>query len=154
MQSARTNKTSVLWLLAIILSLVSNALPQCEISVGQGIQAADWNEIFTQSGPGQKLEPKNAAGWTGGDSTYSILLPNGDTAFFFSDSYIAESPIIKGDGTVFTNASGLRTREPNCLPPLCTQPASSHSAYNSIVIRSADGKTLTTTVGAKNASGL
>lgn len=147
------NKACVLWLLVTVLSLVSNALPQCEISVGQGKKAADWDEIFTQSGPGQKLEPKNAPGWTGGDSTYSLLLANGDTAFFFSDSYIAESPDLSGDGTVFVDANGLRTRKPNCIPPQCAQPASSHFAYNSIVVRAKDGKTLKTLVGAKNANG-
>lgn len=134
-----------------VISVISfhNAFSQCEISVGKGIKAADWDQTFSQNGPGQGLEPRGSAGWTGGDSTYSILLPNGDTAFFFSDSYIAESPTLKGDGTVFTNENGLRTRTPNCLPPLCAQPASSHTAYNSIVIRSKDGKILKTLVGAK-----
>src|SRR6185369_15464981 len=140
-----------LWLLAVFAQIVFS---QCKISSQIGIKAADWDETFTQNGPGTGLEPAGSAGWTGGDSTYSILLPNGDTAFFFSGSYIAESPTIKGDGTVFTNSKGLRTREPNCVPPVCSQKASGQNAFNSIVIRSADGKTLTTKIGPKNENGI
>lgn len=144
----------ILNLLCLLAIFAQTVFSQCEISVGKGKIAKDWNAAFTQNGPGTGLEPKGSAGWTGGDSTYSIQLPNGDTAFFFSDSYIGEFPTIKGDGTSFTNSNGLRTRQPNCVPPLCAQPALGHSAYNSIVIRSKDGKTLTTKTGAKNERGI
>ena len=127
---------------------------QCEISVGKGKTAEDWNEIFTQDGPGKGLEPKDSAGWTGADSTISIELPNGNTVFFFSDSFIAESPEKPGDGRVSTNENGLRLREPNCLPPICgAKPEAIHYVYNSIVVRSKDGKTLKTMVGAKDKNG-
>lgn len=145
---------SLLCLLALVALVNRAAFAQCGIAVEKGRAAADWDAIFTQNGPGSGLEPAGAAGWTGGDSTYSILLPNGDSAFFFSDSYIAEAPTVKGDGTGFTDANGLRTRAPNCLPPVCSEPASAHSAFNSIVVRSRDGKTLTTITGPKNENGI
>lgn len=146
---------SAIFVALFFFSFQTQTLAQnCSLVVKQGLPDAGFDSIFSQNGPGQGLEPKGSAGWTGGDSTYSILLPNGDTAFFFSDSYIAESPTVKGDGTVFVNSNGLRTREPNCVPPLCPQPASAHSAYNSIVIMSADGKTMTTKVGATNERGI
>jgi hypothetical protein len=131
-----------------------SAFPQCEISVGKGESAEDWNEIFTQNGPGTGLEPAGSPGWTGADSTISIELPNGDTAFFFSDSFIAESPEMPGDGRVYTNENGLRLRKPNCLPPFCgPKPEHIHYVYNSIVVRSKDGKTLRTLVGEKDKDG-
>lgn len=131
-----------------------NAFPQCEISVGKGESAEDWNKIFTQNGPGTGLEPKEMAGWTGADSTFSLELPNGDSAFFFSDSYIAESPALPGDGKVYTNENGLRMRQPNCVPPICgPKPEVIHYVYNSIVVRSKDGKTLKTLVGEKDKNG-
>jgi len=121
-----------------------NAFSQCEITVGKGSSAADWDAAFTQNGPG----------WTGADSTISLELPNGDTAFFFSDSFIAENPAKPGDGRVFVNENGLRLREPNCLPPICgAKPEHIHYVYNSIVVRSKDGKTFKTLVGEKDKNG-
>lgn len=125
----------------------------CSISPNLGTAAANWDNVFTQNGPGTGLEPSGSAGWTGADSTYSILLPNGNSAFFFSDSYIAESPAKSGDATVTTNGNGLRTRQTNCNPPLCDPPASLYRAHNSIVVRNASGTQLTTKVGAKDAFG-
>lgn len=120
------------------------AFPQCEISVGKGKSAEDWNKTFT----------RNDSGWTGADSTISLELPNGDTAFFFSDSFIAETPAKPGDGRVSVNKNGLRTREPNCLPPICgAEPEHIHYVYNSIVVRSKDGKNLKTLTGEKDRNG-
>ncbi|MEZ5428979.1 MAG: hypothetical protein R2747_22225 [Pyrinomonadaceae bacterium] len=138
-----------------LLALSAQAVfPQCEISVGKGERAADWDQTFTQNGPGKGLEPAGMPGWTGADSTISIELPNGDSAFFFSDSFIAESPAKPGDGRVYTNENGLRLREPNCLPPICgPKPEHIHYVYNSIVVRSKDGKTLKTLVGEKDKNG-
>src|SRR5688572_16408651 len=64
----------------------------CDLDFRAGTPDNTFDTIFTQDGPGLGLEPIGMAGWTGGDSTYSIELPNGDTAFFFSDSYIGEFP--------------------------------------------------------------
>lgn len=119
-----------------------------------GTKAEEWDDIFTQDGPGKGLEPEGSPGWTGGDSTYSLLLPNGDTAFFFSDSYIGESPRTKGDGTVTPSANGLRTTELNCLPPMCEPAASIFHARNGIVILSRDRKRMKTLVGPKNKYGI
>lgn len=106
--------------------------------------ATEWNKVFTRNGPG----------WTGGDTTVSIELPNGDSAFFFSDSFIAEDPAKPGDGSVHTNSNGLRTREPNCLPPMCgPKPEVIHYVYNSVVVRSKDGKTMRTLTGQKDKYG-
>src|SRR6476469_6517905 len=94
---------------------VNSTLAQtCPLDVRTGTSNSQFDSIFTQDGPGQGLEPAGSAGWTGADSTYSIELPNGDSAFFFSDSYIGESPTLTGDGTVTTDANGLRTRAANC----------------------------------------
>lgn len=121
-----------------------NAFAQCEISVGKGKPAEDWNQTFT----------RNDSGWTGADSTISLELPNGDTAFFFSDSFIAETPAMPGDGRVYINENGLRLREPNCLPPICgPKPEHIHYVYNSIVVRSKDGKNLKTLTGEKDKNG-
>lgn len=130
------------------------AFSQCELSVGKGEMAEDWNKDFTLNGPGTGLAPAGMSAWTGADSTISLELPNGDTAFFFSDSYVAESPEKPGDGKVYTNENGLRLRKPNCVPPVCgPEPEHIHYVYNSIVVRSKDGKTLKTLAGEKDKFG-
>lgn len=145
--------------LVVVLSVLhsistAGAYAQCGISPSTGVVASEWDSIFTQDGPGKGLEPTGSAGWTGGDSTYSVLLPSGDTAFFFSDSYIGESPQIKGDGTVTRTSTGLRSTELNCFPPICEPAASVFRARNSIVVLNKDRTTLRTLVGKKDASGL
>ena len=125
----------------------------CDQEFRVGTPDSVFDSIFTQDGPGLGLEPAGAAGWTGGDSTYSIELPNGDTAFFFSDSYIGELPKFAGDGSVTTDANGLRTREANCFPPLCDPPTVLYRAHNSIVVRSKSTGLLTTYVGPKDVAG-
>ena len=139
----------------IIVSLLPAALlAQCPIVPSKGIVASDWDAIFTQDGPGKGLQSAGAPAWTGGDSTYSLLLRNGDTAFFFSDSYIAESPKTKGDGTVTRFATGLRTTEINCSPPICDPPASSFNARNSIVVLDRERKHMRLLAGPGNENGL
>lgn len=135
---------------SIVLTIVACSLllvevfPQCDIAPGTGAPAVEWNRIFTRNGPG----------WTGGDTTVSLELPNGDSAFFFSDSYMAEDPALPGDGSVFTNGRGLRMRKPNCLPPMCgPKPEVIHYVYNSVVVRSKDGKTVRTLTGPKDKYG-
>lgn len=129
----------------LLLTFFANIVfPQCDITVGKGESAKEWNDIFTRNGPG----------WTGADTTVSIEQPNGDSAFFFSDSFIAEEGGKPGDGSVQVNANGLRTRQPNCLPPFCgPKPEVIHYVYNSIVIRSKDGKTMRTLTGPKDKNG-
>ncbi len=129
--------------IAFIIS-ASPVFAQCDIKVGVGEPADEWNAAFTRSGPG----------WTGADTTASVELPSGDTAFFFSDSFIAEDPQKPGDGTVQVNANGLRTRMPNCLPPFCgPKPEHIHYVFNSIVVRSKDGKSFRTLTGEKDKNG-
>ncbi|HEX6279920.1 MAG TPA: hypothetical protein VFZ49_07875 [Pyrinomonadaceae bacterium] len=131
-------------ILLVISLFVQTALGLCEISVGKGESATEWNEIFTRNGPG----------WTGADTTVSIELANGDSAFFFSDSFIAEDPPKLGDGAVYTNANGLRLRRPNCIPPFCgPAPEVIHYVYNSVIVRSKDGKTMRTLTGPKDKNG-
>ncbi|MCC6824445.1 MAG: hypothetical protein IT172_01725 [Acidobacteria bacterium] len=143
--------------LALVLCIgttASSSYAHCTLNVGKGETAKEWDAIFTQKGPGTGLEPKGIPGWTGADSTISIELPNGDSAFFFSDSFIGEWPPMPGDGRVHTNTNGLRLRTPNCLPPICgPEPEHIHYVYNSIVVRSKDGKTLRTLVGEKDKFG-
>ncbi len=140
--------------LIIVLLLPAASFGQCPISPSTGMIAKDWDAIFTQDGPGKGLEPKGSPGWTGGDSTYSLLLPNGDTAFFFSDSYVGEWPKRKGDGTVNRDRNGLRTTRLNCFPPYCEPPASVFKPRNSIVVLNKDRTILKTFVGKKDDDGL
>ncbi len=155
------NRGKVFALLAVIQSaalLLGTFAPSlhaqtCDLDFRAGMPDAAFDPIFTQGGPGLGLEPAGAAGWTGGDSTYSIELPNGDTAFFFSDSYIGEFPRFAGDGSVTTDQNGLRTREANCFPPLCDPPTVLYRAHNSIVVRSKTTGVLTTFVGPKDVAG-
>jgi hypothetical protein len=118
--------------------------PICEIKTSAGQVDVEFEKLFTRNGPG----------WTGADSTYSILLPNGDSAFFFSDSYIAEQPARSGDGTVTVDANGIRRRQVNCYPPLCDPPSSVFRANNSIVVRDQSNGSLRTLAGLRNDNGL
>ena len=119
----------------------------CSLAVQSGTSDSNFDSIFTQNGSGTGLEPAGIPGWTGADSTYSILLPNGDSAFFLSDSYVGEAPAMTGDGTVTTDANGLRTRLSNCGPPICDPPTNLYHAHNSIVIRNAVTGALTALTG-------
>src|SRR6476620_2136368 len=120
--------------LALSLTIGVNG-QTCPVSIQTGTADQQFDSIFTQDGPGTGLETGGTPGWTGADSTYSIELPNGDSAFFFSDSYIAESPAFAGDGTVTTSASGLRTRLSNCGAPICDPPTNLYHSHNSVVVR-------------------
>ncbi|HEV8430871.1 MAG TPA: hypothetical protein VGQ41_23415 [Pyrinomonadaceae bacterium] len=116
----------------------------CEIKPTLGQIDIVFEKQFTRNGPG----------WTGADSTYSVVLPNGDSAFFFSDSYIAEDPPRAGDGTVTVDANGIRRRQVNCYPPLCDPPSSLFRANNSVVVRNRTNGSLRTLVGPRNDSEL
>lgn len=143
-------------LVAIALVYVSAphvAAQTCTVNASAAVRDNTFDAIWTQNGPGTGNEPVAGPGWTGGDSTYSILLPNGDSAFFFSDSYIGESPAVSGDGTVSTDANGLRTRAVNCSPPICNPPTSLYRAHNSVVIRNGLTGTLTTLAGPPDVTG-
>jgi hypothetical protein len=153
----RATTSTVFWrivsfkLIAALFILIATACSvvaqTCSLDVRAGTSNSQFDSIFTQNGPGQGLEPAGSPGWTGADSTYSIQLPNRDTAFFFSDSYIGESPTLAGDGTVTTNANGLRTRVANCGAPLCDPPTNLYHAHNSIVVRNSLTGALTTLTG-------
>lgn len=122
----------------------------CSVITQPGIPNTEFDSIFTQNGAGTGLEPSGIPGWTGGDSTYSIELPNGDSAFFFSDTYIGEAPAKAGDGSVTTNSNGLRTRQPNCNPPLCNPATNIYRLHNSVVVRNKDTGILKTLTGPLN----
>lgn len=149
------NLSNKIFSLTVVFSLLTLAVfPQCEINVGKGVSATEWNDDFSMTEPGKGLAVPNNPALTGADSTFSLELPNGNTAFFFSDSFIAEYPEKPGDGRIYVNENGLRMRRPNCLPPICgPAPEHIHYVYNSIVVRSKDGKTLKTLVGPKDKNG-
>jgi hypothetical protein len=119
----------------------------CNVHAGPASPDLTFDNDFTQNGPGQPApdgqtqEPSNIPGWTGGDSTYSVYLPmTGETAFFFSDSYVGQAPPQTGDGTAYTDANGLRTRAINCDTSFgCYPPTNLYRAHNSIVVRNALG---------------
>lgn len=71
-------------------------------------------------------------GWTGGDSTYSIPLPDGRKLYFFSDSFIASSPLPNGA----TVNPETRTR---------TNPI--FQGHNSLVVLNTDGSVSTISGG-------
>jgi len=144
--------------LLVALSLVygtpsSVSAQTCTVNASVGTPDAVFDAVWTQNGSGTGNEPGGGPGWTGADSTYSIILPNGDSAFFFSDSYIGEYPPVSGDGTVSTDANGLRTRAVNCSAPLCDPPTSLYRAHNSVVIRNGLTGTLTTLAGPPDVTG-
>ena len=114
----------------------------------------DWNEIFTQNGPGKGLEPKDSAGLDGrGQHDFDRTSERKYGVFLFRFVYRRISRKT-GRRQSFTNENGLRMREPNCLPPICgPKPEHIHYVYNSIVVRSKDGKTLKTLVGEKDKYG-
>ena len=119
----------------------------CTVHASAASPDSNFDNNFTQNGPGQPTpdgevqEPADIPGWTGGDSTYSIYLPmTGETAFFFSDSYVGQAPPQTGDGTAYTDANGLRTRSINCDTSFgCFPPTNLFRAHNSIVVRNASG---------------
>jgi len=126
------------------------AAQTCTVTAGTGTLDSYFDSGYTENGPGTRKEPLGMPGWTGADSTYSVLLPSGDSAFFFSDSYVGEYPTLSGDGTVNTNSNGLRTRAANCGAPLCNPPTNLYHAHNSIVVQSAATGQLSTLVGPKD----
>jgi hypothetical protein len=134
-------------LLAAAAASVALHAETCTVSAGKGKVAARFDAEFTENGPGTGHESSRRPGWTGSDGTLSVLLPDGDTAFFFSDSYIGQSPALHGDGTVTTNANGLRRRAPNCFPPLCKPATNVFRAHNSVVVRHASTEELKTLTG-------
>lgn len=109
-------------LVALVVAIVCPASAQtCSQQVGPAVPDSSFNALFTQNGPG----------WTGGDSTYSQRLPDGRTVFFFSDSYIASTPVPNGaevDPVTRTRANPL------------------FQAHNSLVVLNVDG-TVTTIAG-------
>ena len=137
--------------------LAATAVPlnaqTCTVSTQVGSPDAIFNAEYTENGPGTGNEPSGSPGWTGADSTFSVRLPDGDSAFFFSDSYAGQSPPLSGDGTVTTNANGLRQRAPNCGPPLCNPATNVFRAHNSIVVQSASTGQLTTLLGPTDSNG-
>jgi hypothetical protein len=141
-----------LFLLFSFVTTTTNA-QTCSLITQPGVSDSLFDSIFTQDGPGTGLEPTGIPGWTGADSTYSIELPNGDSAFFFSDSYVGQAPALAGDGTVTTDANGLRTRIANCGPPLCDPPTNIFRLHNSVIVRNKDTGALTTLTGPIDVNG-
>jgi len=114
----------------------------CTVTASAGTIDSTYNTMVTQNGPGTGgLEAAGSPGWTGADSTYSILLPNGNSTWFYSDSYIGQSPTVTNDGTV-TTTSGLRKRTTD-----------SFYAHNGYVIRNSSTGELTTVYGAPGGAG-
>ncbi len=72
---------SPLFRCALFLPIAIAALSaQCTLppAPGTGTPDTSFDTFFTQNGPG----------WTGADGTYSVLLPNGQNLWVWSDSYI------------------------------------------------------------------
>ena len=71
--------TSTSGILGVVLT-AAGAFAQCQLppAPGQGVPDATFDAFTTQNGPG----------WTGGDGTYSLRLPDGRALWLWSDSYI------------------------------------------------------------------
>src|ERR1700691_164701 len=65
---------------AIFLCALAGLSAQCTLppAPGAGTPDTTFDTFFTQNGPG----------WTGADGTYSLLLPNGENLWIWSDSFI------------------------------------------------------------------
>src|SRR5258708_5926792 len=150
MKSFRTSVTLLVTFSFSTLTSLHLVAQTCTVTAGTGAPDSYFNSEYTENGPGTGKEPLGMPGWTGADSTYSVLLPSGDSAFFFSDSYVGEYPARSGDGTVSTNSNGLRTRVANCGAPLCNPPTNLYHAHNSIVVQSASTGQLSTLMGPKD----
>src|SRR5947209_18426388 len=81
----------------------------CTVTAGTGTPDSHFNAEYAENGPGTGNEPLGMPGWTGADSTYSVLLPNGDTALFFPVSYTGNYRPPRGDGRGGTSRTGLRS---------------------------------------------
>ena len=156
MRPIRPTKNSRMWVATVLafsfptLTSIDLMAQTCTVAAGTGTPDSYFNSEYTENGPGTGKEPLGMPGWSGADSTYSVPLPSGDTAFFFSDSYVGEYPTLSGDGTVTTNSNGLRTRTANCGAPLCNPPTNLYHAHNSIVVQSASTGQLSTLMGPKD----
>jgi hypothetical protein len=66
--------------LVLFLSLLTAAYAQCTLPAAPNPATMDttFDSFFQQNGPG----------WTGGDGSYSLLLPDGTNLWMWSDSYI------------------------------------------------------------------
>ena len=140
-------------LLTCFLSVGFVAAQNCGLKTRPGVIDKQFEAIFSQNGPGSGLQPANRPAWTGADSTYSVVLPNGNSAFFFSDGYIAESPPVQGDGKVIVGPNGIRMREANCLPPLCSPATSLFRSRNSVVVLSKGLNRMTAFTGPPDKAG-
>ncbi|HEX7021918.1 MAG TPA: DUF5005 domain-containing protein [Trueperaceae bacterium] len=103
-------------MLALALGACARAADGCtllgdSIEEASAVVDAEFNARFTREGPG----------WTGGDGTYSVRLPDGRTLWLFSDTFLGR---VNPDGT---------------------RPPSSPLIHNSLVVQ--DGDTLTTLRG-------
>ncbi len=102
---------NIVRIVAVFLLLGSlaggNALAQsCQLPPvpGQGTPDATFNALVTQNGPG----------WTGGDGTYSVRLPDGSDLWMWSDSYIGTvNPLTRlRPGWLFTAHNSLTVSKP------------------------------------------
>lgn len=78
--------------LTCFLSVGFVAAQDCELKSRRGVLDKQFEAIFSQNGPGSGLEPADRPAWTGADSTYSVVLPNGDSAFFFQTDTLPSHP--------------------------------------------------------------
>jgi hypothetical protein len=94
-------------LFLVFLSVpTSLAFAQCQLPAvpGQATPDTTFDTLVTQNGPG----------WTGGDGTYSVKLPNGDDLWIWSDSYIGTvNPATRlRPGWLFTAHNSLFVQTP------------------------------------------
>jgi hypothetical protein len=112
---------SALPALVVTSLVVTGAFGQCRLppAPGQATPDSNFNALVTQQGPG----------WTGGDGTYSVQLPNGDDLWIWSDSYIGTvNPetrrragwLLTAHNSLFIQTPGAKTITTIGYPPQTT----------------------------------
>lgn len=156
----RAARVAVAALVAALVAAAGGAAAQSEplaagsvceetmIESHSAVKDETFDAYFTRFGPG----------WTGGDSTYSVLLPDGRTVWMFSDSFVGSvnpsrtrprnAPMINNslvvqDGEEFTTLTGDVGGIPQSFFPT-DDPDTWFWVYDSTVEATADGEVLRT----------
>src|SRR3984885_2645276 len=132
------------FLLACLCCMILGAQCQLPPVPGQGTPDTSFDALVTQNGPG----------WTGGDGSYSLLLPDGTDLWMWSDSYIGTvDPVTRlRSGWLFTAHNSLTHSTPGSnvittlgYPPQTTSyfmPSNSNNWYwqgGGLVVETAPG---------------
>jgi hypothetical protein len=109
------------YILACLILMSLAAFAQCVLPAppNQATMDANFDNFFKQNGPG----------WTGGDGSYSLLLPDGTNLWMWSDSYIgtvnAQTRLRKSDIFTAHNSLTIQNQSANTLTTVGYPPQAS-----------------------------